>query len=98
MTKLSHPILFPILFFSFFTNHISAVAQYKYQLNIRAVDRDSVFLRNELSLQNNFPSQFDAEQYINQLSSLLHAKGYVTSSIDSVRYDSSSAYMVLYVG
>src|SRR5258705_2964899 len=98
MTKLSHHILFLIIVFSFLTIHISAIAQNNYQLNIKAVDRDSSFLKNELGLQKSFASQIDAQQYIGQLPALLHAKGYVTASVDSIRIDSSSASLVLFLG
>jgi len=98
MTKLSHHILFPVIVFSFLTIHVSAIAQNKYQVNIKAVDRDSSFLKNELGLQNSFASQIEAQQYIGQLPALLHAKGYVTASVDSIRMDSSFAYLVLFLG
>lgn len=98
MTKLSHHILLLVPAFAFLTIHISVAAQDKYPLNIKLVDRDSSFFKNELSLQNSFASQIDAQQYISQLPSLLHSKGYVTASIDSVRLDSTSAYLVLFLG
>jgi outer membrane protein assembly factor BamA len=98
MTKLSHHILIPVLVNLFLIIHFSVAAQDKYQLNIKAIDRDSSFLKNELGLQNSFFSQIDAQQYISQLPSLLHAKGYVTASIDSIRVDSTSAYLVLFLG
>jgi len=90
--------LFLIPAFVFLTIHISVAAQDKYQLNIKLVDRDSSFLKNELSLQNSFASQIDAQQYISQLPSLLHSKGYVTASIDSIQVDSTSAQLVLFLG
>jgi outer membrane protein assembly factor BamA len=98
MTKLSHYILFSVLAFAFLTINISVVAQDKYQVNIKLVDRDSSFLKSELGLQSSFPSQIDAQQYISQLPSLLHSKGYVTASIDSIRLDSNSAQLVLFLG
>ena len=90
--------MFLIPAFVFLTIHISVAAQDKYQLNIKLVDRDSSFLKNELSLQNSFASQIDAQQYISQLPSLLHSKGYVTASIDSIQVDSTSAQLVLFLG
>src|SRR5437868_7301653 len=98
MTKLSHHILFTVLITIFLTLSVSSAAQNNYHVNIRAVDRDSSFLKNELGLQNNFFSEMDARQYISQLSLLLQAKGFVTASIDTVRYDSTKADLVLFVG
>ena len=98
MSKLSHTILFCFLFFSQLFAFNSAFAQFKYPLYVTGVDRDSVFLRNELGIPGGFISQFEAQQYIALLPSKLHSKGFITSSIDSIRYDSSAVYLVIYVG
>jgi len=37
-------------------------------------------------------------QYVNQLPGNLQAKGFITASLDSVRFDSSSAHVVLFAG
>src|SRR5437773_5516709 len=98
MTKLSHHILFFVLTLFFLTMNISSIAQNKYQIYIKGIDRDSSFLKNELGLQNDFFSLIDARQYISQLPSLLHSKGYVTASIDCVQFDSTSASLILFLG
>src|SRR5215469_8927908 len=96
MTKLKLPISFIFLFHFFSVCHCLH-AQNKYDLNIRVVDRDSAFL-NTIGLQNSFSSQFTCTEYVNKLPSFLHSKGYVTASIDSLRYDSASAHLVLFFG
>src|SRR5258705_814276 len=98
MTKLSHHILFLIIVFSFLTIHNTITDKNMYQSIIKDVDRDSSLLKNELGLQTSFASQIEAQQYIGQLPALLHAKGYVTASVDSIRIDSSSASLVLFLG
>lgn len=55
-------------------------------------------LSQKFSLQRNFPSQAEASLYIVQLPGVLQGKGYITASLDSVRYDSASALAVLYTG
>ena len=65
---------------------------------IRGVDKDSATIVNENNLQTSFISKFACVEYINKLPGLLQAKGYVTSSVDDIRYDSASARLVLFMG
>jgi outer membrane protein assembly factor BamA len=78
--------------------NLSGLAQVNYHLQIRSVDKDTVFLREKLGIQTAFPSQADCEDYISRLPDLLNGKGYVTASIDSFHFDTASAYMVLFTG
>lgn len=73
-------------------------AQNNYQLSIRSVDKDAAFLSSQLGLQTTFAHRSACLEYINQLPAKLQSKGYVTHSIDSLKLDSLSAFMVLYVG
>jgi len=98
MTKLSHPILSLLFLFIFLLLHFIAIAQNKYDLNIKAVDKDSFFLTDTISLHNRFVSKNACIEYINKLPSLLQSKGYVTASVDSVKYDSASAHVVIFFG
>src|SRR5580765_7355626 len=95
MTKLSQPISLLIFLFIFLV-HTSA--QKVYGLNIKGVDKDSAFLVDTAGLQNKFSSRNACVDYINKLPSLLQSKGYVTASIDSIKYDSASARLVLFLG
>ena len=49
-------------------------------------------------LQTTFPSRQAAVQYVAELPTFLQGKGYVTASVDSVRFDSLSAQVALYLG
>ncbi len=51
-----------------------------------------------LQLEGKFTSRPEAESYLNNLPTLLQAKGYITSSIDNIIYDSSQAKVQLYLG
>lgn len=73
-------------------------AQNNYRLFIRGVDKDSIQLVNDLALQTTFSSQFLCRDYVNKLPGLLQSKGYVTASIDSLRFDSADARIVLFSG
>lgn len=53
---------------------------------------------SSLRLTNKFNSRLQAEQYLNQLPSLLIAKGYLAASVDSVHYDSAKAIVWLFTG
>jgi outer membrane protein assembly factor BamA len=98
MTKLRQPISLLIFLFICLVLHISTSAQNKYELNIKAIDKDSIYLIDTIGLQNSFSSRAVCVDYINKLPSFLQSKGYVTASIDSLVYDSVSASVVLFLG
>lgn len=77
---------------------VSASAQNKYDLDVRYADRDTNQLSSRLGIQRSFASRQACIAYVNQLPGVLQAKGYVTVSIDSVRYDSLAARMVVFAG
>jgi len=70
----------------------------QYHLNLKSVDKDSLFIKKELRLQEDFKNSIQFVEYINRLPQLLQKKGYPTASIDSVRFDSSTAVVHLFVG
>lgn len=82
-----------LLLLSLFT-----AAQDKYGLYVRGVDKDSATLVPSLGLQTTFTSRSACRDYLEKLTAMLQGKGYVTASLDSVRYDSSFARIVLYAG
>lgn len=69
----------------------------QYSLHIEAADADSAVLQ-PLQLQRNFSSRLACAEYVNKLPGLLQSRGLVSASIDSVRIDSTSAYLLLFVG
>jgi outer membrane protein assembly factor BamA len=77
---------------------VQLFAQNNYRLYIRSVDKDSAFLINYAGIPAGFTNRITCTQYINQLPGFFQSKGYVTASLDSVRYDSSFAKVVLFVG
>jgi outer membrane protein assembly factor BamA len=86
----------PVLFFLFLS--IRVQAQNNYSLHITGVDKDSATLVTQLGLQVVFPNRTDCQAYINNLPARLHAKGYITASLDSVVIDSTFARIVLFGG
>ncbi len=77
---------------------ICASAQTGYQLNLRGVDKDSAAIVSGTGIQTVFTSRAGCMDYVNKLPSLLQSKGYVTASIDSLRFDTTSASMILFIG
>ncbi|HUR66232.1 MAG TPA: POTRA domain-containing protein [Chitinophagaceae bacterium] len=73
-------------------------AQHSYHLIIRCADKDAAVIVPQLGLQTTFSSRFTCTEYVNQLPGMLQSRGYVTASIDSLEYDSSSARIVLFIG
>jgi outer membrane protein assembly factor BamA len=73
-----------------------ALAQ-TYPVRYAATDADSVRLA-ALSLPANFSSRLEANSYISNLLPILQSKGFVTASIDSVKADSASAFVALFLG
>jgi outer membrane protein assembly factor BamA len=92
MAKLKHLIAT----ISFLTTFFAGGAQ-SYFVHYQTPDGDTSFAE-KLSLQKIFNSKTDAGLYLVQVPSLLQRKGYITASLDSMRLDSSSANVVLYVG
>jgi len=87
-----------LLFCFFFSIHENTSAQSNYRLLVQFADKDSTSLINETGLQTNFVSRLTCIDYVNKIPGLLQAKGFVSSSVDSVSYDSSFANVVLFVG
>jgi outer membrane protein assembly factor BamA len=69
----------------------------KYALRVQTPATDSAAL-NSLELETNFENYYDCQAYLKKLPLLLQSKGFVTHSIDSIRYDSTAAYLQLYLG
>lgn len=72
--------------------------QKNYWLHYHLVDKDSSFNKSVLALKESFNDQVDCFDYLYKLTSHLHGKGYVSSSVDSIWYDSTAANVKLFVG
>jgi outer membrane protein assembly factor BamA len=75
-----------------------AAAQKNYPLSIIGADTASVTEIAKLKLQSEFSSRISCTEYVARLPLLLQAKGYITVSIDSLRFDTSAARIVLFTG
>lgn len=70
----------------------------QYELKIQPVDKDTLFMQDTLKLQKKFQNREYCLAYVKKLPALLQAKGYPSASVDSISYDSLSAYCLLYIG
>jgi hypothetical protein len=75
-----------------------AFAQNPYSLVVRPVDKDSVFVGENLDLKTSFSSQLQCRQYIEKLPVALQTIGYIACSIDSISFADSQAVIFLYLG
>src|SRR5450432_378449 len=77
---------------------MATIASAQYQLKFVPVDKDSAFLVNTLGLETSFANRLLCNQYINNLTNTVKAKGYPSASIDSIWADTSSATVKLFIG
>lgn len=78
--------------------HLHSFAQERYRLFVRGVDKDSTFLADTIGIPSSFANRKACSEFVNLLPGQLKSKGYVTASMDSLRFDSTHADMVLFVG
>ncbi len=72
--------------------------QTKFSLLYHFSDKDSSYPTQQTDLKTSFENKGAAEEYINKLPETLLGKGFAASSIDSVLYDSSKAFVTVYLG
>src|ERR1700712_4832986 len=87
--------LIPILLFFFTSN---TYCQKKYTLNYLPAGKDTSYKLQQLALTTSFEGKELAVTYISTLPAILLGKGFPTASVDSVRYDSTSASVDVYLG
>lgn len=73
-------------------------AQNNYPLYLHGVDKDSAFIVQQLNIQTTFSNRNECISYVNKLPVSLQTRGYVTASLDSLRFDSTFAVIALYLG
>lgn len=69
-----------------------------YPLTVVAASKDSTLVADHLGLQQTFPDRLSCYRYVNGLTSLLQAQGYIAASVDSTYFDKDGARVVLYAG
>lgn len=95
MTKVTVYRRLSVVLFCFLC--ISSFAQRQCRLNIQPADNNAEAI-SELKIPETFASKNKCLAYVQQLPSLLLAKGFISASIDSVWEDSSSVSIQLFTG
>ena len=70
----------------------------QYALRVIPVDRDTVFLQKTFGFPASFANRNACLDFVYSLPALLHAKGYLTNSLDSIHTDSTYTSIHLYLG
>lgn len=75
-----------------------AKAQNVYKLIVHPADKDSAFVSAKLGIKTSFSTALECHRYIENLSNLLHSKGYISSSVDSVITADNHTVIYLFMG
>lgn len=73
-------------------------AHAQYALHVKLNSPDSVLRAPALGIPASFKDRAGCTEYIYKLTDLLRNKGFTSASIDSVKFDSASAFLRLYIG
>ncbi|HTB26645.1 MAG TPA: hypothetical protein VK711_14830 [Puia sp.] len=73
-------------------------AHAQYALHVKLNSPDSILKAPALGIPASFKDRAGCTEYIYKLTDLLRNKGFTSASIDSVKFDSASAFLRLYIG
>jgi len=76
--------------------HAPVLAQYS--LKVKMSVTDSLFLPPGFGFPHSFKDRAACTEYIYKLPDVLRSKGFTAASIDSLRFDSASAFLQIYLG
>ncbi len=93
MAKLRLYGLIPFLLLAF---SLPAIAQYR--LSVKLSSPDSILRASSLGIPDNFKDRSSCTEYVYKLTDGLRSRGFTSASIDSLRFDSASASIDLYIG
>jgi outer membrane protein assembly factor BamA len=93
MTKVKH--CFSAILFLTLLGVWANAQSYSIKFSVSASDSAQL---EKLLLTSTFTSRIDAGSYIATLQPLLQSKGFITASLDSIRMDTSEAFVFLYLG
>jgi outer membrane protein assembly factor BamA len=90
--------IFRLLLLMIFIFSNNTFCQKKYTVYYVLSGKDTSYNIPQTGLKNNFASKEEASVYLTSLPVMLAAKGFPGASVDSVRYDSTSARVQLFLG
>ncbi len=74
------------------------VVNAQYALHVKLNSPDSILRAPLLGIPDSFKDRAGCTDYIYKLTDILRTKGFTSASIDSVHFDSASAFLRLYIG
>ena len=93
MAKLRLYVFIPFLLLaSFLPSHA------QYALHVKLSSPDSLLRTASLGIPHSFKDREGCTEYVYKLTDLLRNKGFTSASIDSVQFDSTAAFLQLYIG
>src|SRR4249919_385874 len=93
MAKLRLYVIIPFLLLASFKP-----AHAQYALHVHLSSKDSLIKSGSLGIPPDFKNRVLCTEYVYKLTDLLRNKGFTAASIDSLFFDSASAYLQLYIG
>ena len=84
-----------LMIFIFFNN---TFCQKKYEVHYILSGKDTSYSVQQIGIKNSFVNKEEASVYLIALPAMLLTKGFPGASVDSVRYDSTSARVLLFLG
>jgi outer membrane protein assembly factor BamA len=73
-------------------------ASAQYALHVKLNSPDSIIRAPSLGIPDSFKDRAGCTDYVYRLTDILRTKGFTSASIDSVHFDSASAFLRLYIG
>ena len=70
----------------------------QYALHVKLSSPDSVLRASSLGIQANFKNRATCTDYVFKLTETLKDKGFTSASVDSMHFDSATAFIQLYIG
>ena len=95
MTKIQ---LYRLVLYVLLCGCFAKASSQSHRLVINCTELTNNFLQKELQLKTVFTTKLQCKTYIEQLPILLQSKGYLAASVDSLKQDSSSSTILLFLG
>ena len=73
-------------------------AHAQYALHVKFSSSDSLIRSTSLGIPPSFKDRTDCTEYIYKLTDILRKKGFTAASVDSIQFDSTAAFLQLYIG
>jgi outer membrane protein assembly factor BamA len=73
-------------------------AHAQYALHVKLSSPDSLLKASSIGIPPTFKDRAGCTEYIYKLTDVLRSKGFTSASVDSIKFDTASAFLQLYIG